>query len=111
MRMIEDFPDTNSGRPDSPPGRLKASWPDLGEPVHKPAASHTRWVVFAHDRKIGEYKVREDALRIHELMGGNVKRPERGAVCIRCYSLTEDDIQHLQAKARAEKRWQGGWGA
>lgn len=112
MRMAEDFPDTNSQDPGGrPPARLKASWPDMGTPTHKPASSYDRWCVFAGDRKVSECKTEAEALRLHQLFGGNPKKPWRGSVCIRRYSLTEGEIQTLQAKARAEKRWQGGWGA
>lgn len=110
-REVQDFPDTNSQTPSRAPGRLKASWPDLGEPVVKPAESHTRWVVFCNGVKVSECKSWEDALRMHGLFGGNPKRPERGATCVRRYSVTEEDIQILQAKARAEKRWASGHGA
>jgi len=87
--------------------QLKTNWPDFGTPVLKPAEDRHRWRIVDRDgHVVANFRAPGLAKEMFEAMGGR-----RAKLRVVAFMPLEEDIQAEEAKARANNRWQGGWGA
>lgn len=87
--------------------QLKSNWPDFGCPIIKPATDRHRWrIVNRTGQIIANFRSPRLAQEMFEAMGG-----KRAKLRVVAFTPLEEDIQAEEARARANNRWQGGWGA